>query len=113
MKDQKVINTQKILEGTFGLSSEKLEANILYQKKSPPSSTMTESELNEEFVYKNQTSQEEYEQSYVPTIDGIDVTSPAPVKKEKTASGEGQSDKPLYETRPSKFKMSKYGSHNL
>lgn len=109
MKDQKVINTQKILEGTFGLSSEKLEANILYQKKSPPSSTMTESELNEEFVYKNQTSQEEYEQSYVPTIDGIDVTSPAPVKKEKTASGEGQSDKPLYETRPSKFKMSKYG----
>lgn len=109
MKEQKVINTQKIIEGTFGLSSEKLEAHILYQKKSPPTSTMTESELNEEFVYKNQTPKEEYERSYGSTIDGIDVTSPAPVKKEKTASGQGQSDKPLYETRPSKFKMSKYG----
>jgi hypothetical protein len=106
---EKVINTKQLLDGTFyDFYQEKLDISITNKKsisypspiKNPPTSTLSSVEIDKQMIYNAPPVQPK-------TISPPGNSSPSVVPK--TNSSDAQSDTPLYETRPSGFKMAKWG----
>lgn len=104
---RKTINTPEILKNEYGKQSSSSQS-----QSSPtlaPVLDNSEPTLPEQQQEQyNKDKEKENQQSTQPQTSPTTTTSEE--EKEKTSNvSSGTSDKPLYETRPSKFKMSKWG----
>lgn len=104
---RKTINTPEILKNEYGKHSSSSPSQS--SSTLPPVLDNSDPTLPEQQQEQyNKDKEKENQQSTQPQTSPTTTTS----EKETSTVSSGTSDKPLYETRPSKFKMSKWGYLN-